>query len=64
MVLHGIPTPATRDLGYMPGFKDSLSNRQVADLLAYMRHRFAADKPAWDGLLAKAAQVRANPGSH
>ncbi|MDT4811014.1 Nicotinate dehydrogenase subunit B [compost metagenome] len=64
VVLHGIPTPATRDLGYMPGFKDSLSNRQVADLLAYMRHRFAADKPAWDGLLAKAAQVRANPGSH
>jgi nicotinate dehydrogenase subunit B len=64
VVLHGIPTPATRDLGYMPGFKDSLSDRQVADLAAYLRHRFAADKPAWQGLASKAAQVRANPGSH
>ena len=64
VVLHGIATPATRDLGYMPGFKDSLSDRQVADLAAYLRQRFAADKPAWQGLAAKAAQVRANPGSH
>ncbi|MHA5986283.1 molybdopterin cofactor-binding domain-containing protein [Pseudomonas aeruginosa] len=64
VVLHGIPTPATRDLGYMPGFKDSLSDRQVADLLAYLRHRFASGKPAWEGLLAKSAHVRANPGTH
>ncbi|MHA5987374.1 molybdopterin cofactor-binding domain-containing protein [Pseudomonas aeruginosa] len=64
VVLHGIPTPATRDLGYMPGFKDSLSDRQVADLAAYLRQRFASDQPAWQGLQAKAAQVRANPGSH
>lgn len=64
VVLHGIATPATRDLGYMPGFKDSLSNRQVADLAAYLRQRFAPNKPAWDGLAAKSAQVRANPGSH
>ncbi|MFA7892027.1 molybdopterin cofactor-binding domain-containing protein [Pseudomonas putida] len=64
VILHGIPTPATRDLGYMPGFKDSLSDRQVADLAAYLRQRFAGDKPAWQGLAATAAQVRANPGSH
>ncbi|MNT71395.1 Nicotinate dehydrogenase subunit B [compost metagenome] len=64
VVLHGIATPATRDLGYMPGFKDSLSDRQVADLLAYLRHRFASGKPAWEGLQVKAAYVRANPGSH
>ena len=48
----------------MPGFKDSLSDRQVADLAAYLRQRFAADKPAWQGLAAKAAHIRANPGSH
>lgn len=64
VILHGIPTPATRDLGYMPGFKDSLSDRQIADLAAYLRQRFAGDKPAWPGLAAKVAQVRANPGSH
>ncbi|MNP48198.1 Nicotinate dehydrogenase subunit B [compost metagenome] len=64
VILHGIPAPATRELGYMPGFKDSLSNRQVADLAAYLRQRFAAQKPAWEGLVAKSAQVRANPGSH
>ena len=64
VVLHGIAHPATPDLGYMPGFKDSLSDRQVADLAAYLRQRFAGSQPAWEGLQAKSAQVRANPGSH
>ncbi|MGG5289060.1 molybdopterin cofactor-binding domain-containing protein [Pseudomonas shirazensis] len=64
VILHGIATPATPDLGYMPAFKDSLSDRQVADLSAYLRQRFASDQPAWQGLAGKSAQVRANPGSH
>ena len=64
VILQGIDRPATADLGYMPGFKDSLSNRQVADLVAFLRSRFAADKPAWQDLEHQVAWLRANPGMH
>ncbi|WP_397452395.1 molybdopterin cofactor-binding domain-containing protein [Pseudomonas sp. NA-150] len=64
VILQGIATPATPDLGYMPGFKDSLSNTQVAELAGYLRSRFASAEPAWQGLEQKVAHVRANPGSH
>jgi len=64
VILQGIPVPATADLGYMPGFKDSLSNRQISELTAYLRQRFAPSEPAWQSLEQKVAQIRANPGSH
>ncbi|WFS21331.1 molybdopterin-dependent oxidoreductase [Pseudomonas sp. 905_Psudmo1] len=64
VILHGIDKPATPDLGYMPAFKDNLSDRQVADLASYLRHRFAGERPAWNNLPEKVAHVRANPGSH
>lgn len=64
VILQGISNPATPDLGYMPGFKDSLSNRQIAELAAYVRNRFASAEPAWQGLEQKVAHLRANPGTH
>jgi nicotinate dehydrogenase subunit B len=64
VILQGIGKPATKDLGYMPGFKDSLSNSQVAELVAYLRGRFAPNAPMWNGLEQKVAQLRANPGTH
>jgi nicotinate dehydrogenase subunit B len=64
VILQGIDTPATKDLGYMPGFKDSLSNTQVAELAAYLRNRFATAAPQWQGLEQKVVYLRANPGSH
>jgi len=64
VILQGIDAPATKDLGYMPGFKDSLSNTQVAELAAYLRNRFASNAPGWEGLEQKVAHLRANPGSH
>lgn len=64
VILQGISSPATRDLGYMPGFKDSLSNGQVADLVDYLRGQFAPNAPAWKGLEQKVAHLRANPGTH
>ncbi|KOY03340.1 aldehyde dehydrogenase [Pseudomonas nunensis] len=64
VILQGIDTPATKDLGYMPGFKDSLSNTQVAELAAYLRSRFARNAQGWEGLEHKVAYLRANPGSH
>ncbi len=64
VILQGIAKPATADLGFMPGFKDSFSDRQVADLVNYLRQHYAGDKPAWRDVEAQVARLRANPGSH
>ncbi|WP_244560505.1 c-type cytochrome [Azospirillum oryzae] len=64
VILHGIQNPATRDLGYMPAFRDSLSDRQIADLMAYLRGRFAPDKAAWTDVANAVTRARANPGTH
>lgn len=58
VILHGIREPANPALGYMPGFADSFSDAQVADLLTYMRSAFAPDKPAWKDLEAQVARGR------
>lgn len=47
VILHGIQEPANGDLGYMPGFADSLDDQQIADLLGYLRERFAPEEAAW-----------------
>jgi len=47
VILHGIAAPASSDLGYMPAFKDSLSDDQIAQLVSYLRQQFAPDKPPW-----------------
>ncbi|WP_230982053.1 molybdopterin cofactor-binding domain-containing protein [Pseudomonas sp. Bc-h] len=64
VIQQGISNPATRDLGYMPGFKDSLSDTQISDLAAYLRNRFAPNEPQWPGLTEKVAYLKANPGTH
>jgi nicotinate dehydrogenase subunit B len=42
----------------MPGFAQSFSDRQLADLAAYLRARFAPDKAPWADLQDAAARVR------
>jgi nicotinate dehydrogenase subunit B len=64
VIQQGIANPATKDLGYMPGFKDSLSDTQISDLAAYLRSRFAPNEPQWTGLQEKVAHLKANPGTH
>ncbi|SAL56962.1 gluconate 2-dehydrogenase (acceptor) [Caballeronia peredens] len=59
VILHGIDAPATDELGYMPGFKDSFDDRQVAELAAYIRAEFAPREPAWNGLAQATARIRA-----
>lgn len=58
VILHGVASPASSDLGYMPGFKDSMSNGQLAELVGYLRQQFAPDKPAWTDLPAAVGRVR------
>jgi nicotinate dehydrogenase subunit B len=46
------------DLGYMPGFKDSLTDDQIAELIAYLRQQFAPDKPPWTGIRTAVTRAR------
>ncbi|MCB5364464.1 c-type cytochrome [Pusillimonas sp. CC-YST705] len=61
VLLHGVEEPALPSMGYMPGFKDSLNDKQLEDLLVYMRQRFAPDQPAWEDLPEKIKALRAAP---
>jgi len=58
VILHGIASPVTSDLGYMPAFKDSLSDGQIAELIAYLRGQFAPDRPKWTDIPATVARIR------
>jgi nicotinate dehydrogenase subunit B len=42
----------------MPGFKDSMTDDQVAELVDYLRQQFAPGKPAWAGVQAAVARAR------
>jgi nicotinate dehydrogenase subunit B len=58
VILHGIASPVSSDLGYMPGFKDSLTADQVAELVSYLRQQFAPEKPPWTGLREAIGRAR------
>ena len=59
VILHGIAQPAATDLGYMPAFRDSLDDDQVAALVDYLRGQFAPDKPQWSDVRATIGRIRA-----
>ena len=58
VVLHGITSPVSSDLGYMPAFKDHLSDDQLAELVGYLRQQFAPEKPAWTGVKDVIMRIR------
>ena len=58
VILHGIAAPVSSDLGYMPAFRDSISDRQLAELVGYLRRQFAPQKPAWTGIDAAIARLK------
>ncbi len=58
LILHGIATPASSDLGYMPAFKDSLTDGQVAELVSLPA---AAIRPGQAGLDRNPGDGRSNP---
>jgi nicotinate dehydrogenase subunit B len=64
VILEGIREPATRELGFMPAYRDALDDTQLAQLAAYLRQRFAPTQPAWRDLEAASARVRATASSH
>ena len=62
-ILDGIRTPASTDIGFMPAFRHSLSDEQIAALAGYMRSRYAPGQPAWPDLAQAVSRVRALPGT-
>jgi len=58
IILHGIASPVSSELGYMPAFGDSLSDGQVAQLVSYLRGQFAPGKPPWADLEAAVGRAR------
>jgi nicotinate dehydrogenase subunit B len=60
VILHGIRQPASSDLGYMPAFKDSMNDEQIAGLVSYLRRQFAPDKPEWGDVRNAVSRIRAS----
>ncbi|HLZ01590.1 MAG TPA: molybdopterin cofactor-binding domain-containing protein [Bradyrhizobium sp.] len=58
VIMHGIAKPAASDLGYMPAFKDSLSDKQISELVSFLRRQFAPDKPAWSDVPSAVSRIR------
>jgi nicotinate dehydrogenase subunit B len=58
IILHGIAAPVSSDLGYMPAFKDSMTDGQVAELVSYLRQQFAPGKPPWTGVDVAVSHAR------
>ncbi|TWC06220.1 nicotinate dehydrogenase subunit B [Bradyrhizobium macuxiense] len=58
VILHGIAKPAVTDLGYMPAFRDSMSDGQIAELASFLRSQFAPGKPAWTDVAATVGRIR------
>ncbi|MDP2452078.1 cytochrome c, partial [Polaromonas sp.] len=64
VILDGIRAPATAAIGFMPAFRHSLDDDQIATLASYMRSRYAPDQPAWQDLPAAVSRLRATAESH
>ena len=58
VILDGARPEGLPELGAMPAFRRHLDDAQIADLAAYLRARFAPDKPAWIRLSDSSARVR------
>ncbi len=62
MILHGIPWREGQAGPYMPGFAAVLSDRQVADLVQYLRARFS-NGPAWTDIESQVRRARRDGGA-
>jgi nicotinate dehydrogenase subunit B len=58
VILNGIASPASNDLGFMPAFGDSLSDDQLAELVSHLRAQFAPEKPAWSDVPEAINRIR------
>ncbi|WDH20850.1 cytochrome c [Pseudomonas chlororaphis] len=59
VILEGIAQPANPALGYMPAFRYSLDDQQIADLLRFLRQDLAGQAP-WKDVKQRVSQIRAS----
>ena len=57
IVLQGLRPPVGAAGPFMPPFRDSFTDAQVADLVAYLRSRYS-DRPAWRNLPGAVSKAR------
>jgi nicotinate dehydrogenase subunit B len=58
VLMHGVATSASSQVGAMPAFADSLSDRQMTTLVDYLRQLYAPDKPAWTDVARTVERIR------
>jgi nicotinate dehydrogenase subunit B len=58
-ILGGIPMPALDHLGAMPGFAEALNDRQIVDLVGFLRRHYAPNQEPWTDLEQTVAHLRA-----
>ena len=58
VTLFGLPPADGQASAVMPAFGGALNDQQVADLLGYLRQRFADGKPAWADLPQQVSRTR------
>ncbi len=64
VILGGIREPANADIGFMPAFRHSLDDSQIAQLASYMRSRYAPAQAPWRDLPASVRRLRNAPDTH
>jgi nicotinate dehydrogenase subunit B len=59
VVLAGVATPAANRHGAMPAFRSHFDDRQMTDLISYLRGTFAPDRPLWSNIAETVQRIRA-----
>ena len=60
VILDGIREPVSAQVGFMPAFRHSLSDAQIAELASYMRSRYAPGRAAWEDLPVAVSRLRSD----
>jgi nicotinate dehydrogenase subunit B len=59
VIMEGVATDRAGVHGAMPSFAKHFDDRQLTELVMYLRKRFAPDQPAWADIAETVARVQA-----
>jgi nicotinate dehydrogenase subunit B len=62
-ILDGLQHPPSRQVGFMPAFRDSLTDAQIAGIVRYTRARYAPDERPWVEVAKRVEALRKKLGS-
>jgi nicotinate dehydrogenase subunit B len=64
VILQGIQAPPDPALGYMPSFAGSFTDRQLAELVDFVRAQYAPEQAPWGNTLERSAALRQARAGH